>query len=123
MKIFDKEKKELEEKVLEDENLDVTNVVIAKIDLVERYYSNLKELAKLIKPLTNQERVKKLIIENVNLYNIGKINGIDVVGSHYLVEIAEKIGYNVDKVRSKLSVGAYYRVHRPEDQDRPHKSR
>ncbi len=65
------------------------------------------------KPL-DKELMTKLLVANLNFYLLAKKREISVHGSSFLMTIATAIGYNLDKVCSKLSVGLYTRVVDPE---------
>ena len=95
---------ELEELTLNDSNEDLVSI----FDL------NMREMARLVNEKTiDKEKVRKLLIANINIYRIARKRNISLHGFNFLPAIADAIGYDTDKVYTRLSVGEYYRAYRP----------
>jgi hypothetical protein len=112
--ILDNEaKKELMKKcqmeVFEDENLnfkELGDLDIQDDELKTIIYLNNRELSRLFntKPF-DKEATRKIFVANVNYYVLAKKRGMEVHGTHFLLNNARHVDYDVNKLYDLLTAG------------------
>ena len=98
--------------LFETENVDVSELddLISDDELKTMFNLNNTEMCELInKKDFDKDKVRKMLVANINLYKLGKSRDLKINGTSFLMPIASAINYNADKLYAELSVGTYNR--------------
>ena len=96
--------------MFEEEDIDINemNDLIPDNELKAIFGLNLVEMLELINKKTiDKDKIRKLLVADINFYKIAKKRGITLHGTSFLTKIANVVDYDSNKLYAVLNVGEY----------------